>query len=321
MKASLIKFLTGALLAVSAPVLAQSYPTKPVRLVIPFVPAGSTDIIGRVVSAKLGELLGQPVIIDNRAGAGGTIAGQFVARAPADGYTLLFSGSQAAQLSVFVPNLQYDPIADFVAISTLAEIPIAIIAGAGAPFRNLPELIAAAKKEPGKYHYGTPGVGTSAHLTCEILKFRTGIDLEHVPYKGNAPAAADLLGGQIPLLCSNIAGALPFAKGGKMRFLAVTGVARDATVPDVQTFREAGVQGLDRGTWVAIVAPAKTPAAIVTRLNRDINASLQSRDVIDRFTAAGAVAMISTPEEFAQRLVQLRDQYAEFKQRTGFKLD
>ena len=321
MKTGMMQLMLGALLAASAPLMAQSYPAKPVRLVIPFAPAGSTDIIGRAVSSKLGELLGQPVIIDNRPGAGGTIAGTFVAKAPADGYTLIFSGSQFAQLSVFISNLQYEPMADFVSISTLAEIPIAIIAGVNAPFRNLPDLIAAAKKDPGKFHYGTPGVGTSANLTCEMLKFRAGIDLVHVPYKGNAQAATDLLGGQIPLLCSNIAGALPFAKSGKMRFLAVTGLSRDASIPDVQTFREAGVEGLDRGTWMAISAPVKTPAAIVTRLNRDINAALKTREVSEQFKAAGAHVMISTPEEFTQRLVQFRDQLADFKKRTGFKLD
>jgi tripartite-type tricarboxylate transporter receptor subunit TctC len=321
MKPGLKPLLLAALLGMCTPLLAQNYPSKPIRLVIPYAPAASTDIIGRAVSTRLGDSLGQPVLIDNRPGAGGTIAGQFVAKAPPDGYTLIFSGSQFAQLAVFISGLQYDPINDFVSISTLAEIPIAIIAGSGTPFRNLSDLIAAAKKDPGKHSFGTPGVGTSAHLTCEILKFRAGIDLLHVPYKGNAPAATDLLGGQIPLLCSNIAGALPFAKGGKMRFLAVTGGSRDGNIPDVQTFREAGVEGLDRGTWMAISAPARTPAAIVTRLSRDINASLKSKEVIDQFTAAGAVAMISTPEEFTQRLVQLRDQFAEFRKRTGFKLE
>lgn len=311
--------LPGLLCAATAP--AQDFPVKPLRLVLPFAPGGSTDVIGRAVGMKLGEFLKQPVLIDNRAGAAGTVGHQFVAKSPADGYTILMAGSGMATFSVFASGLSYDPIADFAPIGTLADIPIGIFAGMQMPFRSIGDLIKAAKAEPGKYSYGTPGVGTSANLTCEILKFRTGIDLVHVPYKGNAPSVNDLMGGQIPLLCSNLAGVLPNVKAGRMRPLAVTGTARTASIADVPTFREAGIASLDNGTWMGLTVPVKTPAAIVTRMGAELTRVLRSADVLERFEAAGAAAMIHSPQEYTERLLRLRDDLEDFKKRTGFKLE
>ncbi len=310
--------LLGGLLAAS--VIAQEYPSRPIRLVLPFAPAGSTDVIGRAVGQKLGEALKQPVIIDNRPGAGGTVGYQFVSKAPADGHTLLMSGSVMAIYSVFGSELPFDPITEFTPVGTLADIPLGIFAGSATPFRTLADLVAAAKAGPGKYSYGSPGVGTSAHLACEILLFRAGIQIVHVPYKGNAPSVSDLLGGQIPLLCSSLAGVLPNIKAGKMRALAVTGISRAAPVPEVMTFREAGIASLDNGTWMGFVAQVQTPQAIITRLNTELNRSLKAPDLTERFDAAGAVALISTPQEYAQRLQRLREDLDEFRKRTGFRL-
>lgn len=304
----------------TTPALAQDYPTKPIRLVIPFAPGGSTDIIGRLVGQKLSEALKQPVIVENKPGAGGAVGARSAVQAAPDGYTLVFSGSSWANLSVFVANLGFDPMVDFVPVATLAEIPIAIVAGAGTPFRTLKELIDAAKARPGTLTYGSPGVGTSAHLTCETIKFRLGLNIVHVPYKGNGPAVNDMMGGHIPLVCSNLSG-LPDLTGQRLRILAVTGVARDTAIPQVPTFREAGVAGMDRGTWVAFSAPANTPAQITERLNTEIARILRMPDVVERFKSAGAIPMISTRAEFAERLESVRRDLAELKRSTGLTLD
>ena len=311
-------FLAALVLAPFA--RAQNYPTKPLKLVIPFAPAGSTDIIGRVVGQKLGEALRQPVVVENRPGGGGVVGVRFAAQSAADGYALVLSGSYMANMSVFGSNVGFDPIADLANVATLAEIPIAIAAGNGTPFRNLGDLSAAAKASPGSLSYGTPGVGTSAHLMCEMLKLRLGIDLVHVPGKGNAPAASDLLGGHTPLLCSNLSG-LPDLKGGKLHILAVTGAHRDASVPNVPTFREAGVSGMACGTWVAFSMPARTPVTILQRLNVAVAGILQMPDVVAVLRNAGAIPMISTRDEFAERLEQLRRDLAELKKSTDLKLE
>lgn len=299
---------------------AQAWPNRPIKVVIPFAPAGSTDVIGRVAGQKLAEAVGQAVIIENRPGAGGVLGLRQVAKStPADGYTLVLSGSYLANLTVFVADLGFDPMNDFAHVATLAEIPIAIASSTKASFQNLRELVAAAKARPGSLTYGSPGIGTSAHLMCETLKLKLGIDMVHAPYKGNGPAANDLMAGHIPLVCSNLSG-LPDLKGERVRILGVTGVARDPSVP-APTFRESGVNGFDRGTWVGFSAPRGTPAAITERLNGELNRGLQKPDLIERFKGAGAVPMSGTIAEFGERLEQVRADLAELKRTTGLKLD
>ncbi len=309
--------LCGVLFAFTA--AAQDYPTKQIRLVIPFAPAGSTDIIGRVIAQKLGESLKQTIIPENRPGAGGVLGLRAGAASPPDGYTLVFTGSSLANLAVFVADLGFDPMTAFAHVATLAEIPIALAASNNAPFRTIRELSAAAKARPGTLTYGSPGVGTSAHLMCETLKFRLGLNLVHVPYKGNGPAANDLLGGHIPLLCSNLSG-LPDLKGERVQILGVTGLSRDASIPQVPTFREAGVEGMDRGTWVAFSAPRGTPVAILDKLNLEIGRIPRMNDVVERLRSVGAIPMVSTRAEFSERLEQVRRDLAELKKTTGLNL-
>lgn len=301
--------------------LAQAWPVRPVKVVIPFAPAGSTDIIGRAAGQKLGDAIGQTVMIENRPGAGSVLGLRQVAKGtPADGYTLVLTGSFLANLAVFVADLGFDPMTDFAHIATLAEIPIAIATTTKAPWATLKDMAAAAKSKPGSLSYGTPGIGTSAHLVCETLKLRLGLDIVHAPYKGNGPAANDLMAGHIPLVCSNLSG-LPDLKGERVRILGVTGMKRDPSAPQAPTFREAGASGMDRGTWVGFSAPKGTPAPIVQRLNVEINRTLQKPDLIERFNGAGAVTMAGTPAEFIERLEQVRNDLAELKRTTGLKLD
>lgn len=310
-----------ALGAAAGPARAQPYPNKPIRIVIPFAPAGSTDVIGRINGQKLAEAVGQSVIIENRPGAGGVLGLRLVAKStPADGYTLVLSGSYLANLAVFVADLGFDPMNDFAHVATLAEIPIAIATNTKQPYQSLRDLATAAKARPGALTYGSPGVGTSAHLMCETLKLRLGVDMVHAPYKGNGPAANDLLAGHIPLVCSNLSG-LPDLKGERIRILGVTGLQRDPSVPQAPTFREGGVRGLDRGTWVGFSAPKGTPSAITERLNAELNRALQKPDLIERFTGAGAVTMPGSIAEFGERLEQVRADLAELKKTTGLKLD
>jgi tripartite-type tricarboxylate transporter receptor subunit TctC len=299
---------------------AQDYPHRPLKLVIPYAPAGSTDVVGRLVAQKLSEALKQPVVLENRPGDGGVIGVRSAVRSPPDGYTLVLSGSAMANLAVFRSDLGFDPIADLANVATLAEVPIAIAAGNGTPFRTLADLATAAKARPGSLSFGTPGLGTSAHLACETLKLQLGIDLLHVPYKGNGPAANDLLGGHIPLLCSNLAG-LPDLKGERLRILGVTGTARDPSAPQAPTFRESGVSGMDRGTWMALSMPAQTPVPILQRLNTEVAKILQMPEVVERLRAAGALPMISTREDFAERLEQVRRDLADLKKSTGLKIE
>jgi len=313
-------FLSLMLLLAAPWAAAQDYPNRPLRLIIPFAPGGSTDVIGRLVAVRLGEALRQTIVVENRPGSGGVIGLRLGVAAPPDGYTLVFSGSSLANLAVFRTDLGFDPIGGLAGVATLAEIPIAIATGNSTPWRNLTELAAAAKARPGSISYGSPGIGTSAHLACETIKLRLGIDLNHTPYKGNSPAATDLLGGHIPLLCSNLAG-LPDLKGERIRILAVTGVQRDTSVPHVPTFREAGVAGMERGTWVAYSMPLGTPEAIQQRLNTEIARILQMPDVVAQLGRAGAIPMISTRAQFVERLEAVRRDLVELRTRTGLKLE
>ena len=287
---------------------AQSYPTKPVRIIAPFAPGSTIDIIGRIIAPKLHEALGQPVIVENRAGAGGALGMDAAAKSAPDGHTLGIGalGPLAMNPSLY-PKTPFDPIKDFAAVSLLATGPVVIAVHPSVPARNVKELVELAKKRPGQLNYGSPGVGTSPHLTGELFKIQTGTDIVHVPYKGNAEAITDLIGGQVSIVFTGVPPVVPLAKAGKVRLLATTGKQRMANLPDVPTIAESGVNGADVLIWYGVVVPAATPKDVVARLNREIVKLMNLPDVREKFAQQSVDPATGTPEDFA-RLI--RDEVA-----------
>ncbi len=287
---------------------AQGYPGKPVRLIAPFGAGSTIDIIGRIIAPKLHEALGQPVIVENRAGAGGAIGMDAVAKAAPDGHTLVIGAlGPLAMNPILYPKTPFDPVKDFAAISLLATGPVVIAVHPSIPARTIQELVGLAKKRPGALNFGSPGVGTSPHLTGELFKLITGTDIVHVPYKGNAEAITDLIGGQVSIVFTGVPPVVPLAKAGKVRLLATTGKARLANLPDVPTIREAGVTGADVLIWYGVVAPAATPKEIVARLNREIVKVMSLPDVRDKFLQQSVDPASSSADEFA---LLIRDEVA-----------
>src|SRR5512140_1202101 len=262
------------LLALLAPTLgaqAQSYPSKPIRLVCPFPPGGAVDIASRAVAHELTQILGQPVTVDNRPGAGGNIGAEITAKSAPDGYTLLMTTSGIMGINpALYSKLPFDPIKDFAPISMLVSLNNVLVLHPSVPAKSVQEVIALAKAQPGKLTYASSGNGTSIHLSGELFKTMTGVDMLHIPYKGSAPAVTDLLGGQVNMMFDNIPSSLPHIKAGKLRALAVTGAKRSQLLPDLPTIAEAGVPGYESYVWFGVVAPAGTPSSIVQRLNAAI---------------------------------------------------
>lgn len=277
---------------------AQSYPTKPLRMVVPFAPGGSPDIIGRMVAEVLGTALGQSVVVENRAGAGGNIAVQHVIDQPADGYTLLLGTSgNIASNNVLYRNLKFHTEVDLIPISVAYTTCNALIVPASSPINSVADLIAEAKKNPGKLSFGSPGVGTAGHLIAELFKTTTGTQLTHVPYRGQAQVINDLLGGHFSMSFEVAATAIPVVESGKTRALAVTCPRRLAKLPDVPIFSETGIQGFVLEGLALIAAHGKTPPDIVRRLNGEVVKIINSPKVADRITAMGLTARSSTPDE------------------------
>jgi tripartite-type tricarboxylate transporter receptor subunit TctC len=298
--------LTGAALvaaavvvaALSAPVVAQPFPSKPVKLVVPFAPGGSNDIIARVIATKLGERLGQPVIVDNKGGAGGTIGTDFVAKSPPDGYTLLLASTSITTNAATGKKLPYDLVNDLTPIGQLGAGAFVVVVGNEVKAKTLAEFIALAKASPKSITYGTAGTGGINHLGTELLANAANIQLLHVPYKGIGPAFTDLMGGNLQMALPTIASATAFIQGGKMRALAVTGPQRSPLVPELPTAAEAGLPGFHLEVWWGILGPAKLPAPVLKRLNEEINAVLAMPDVKQVLDREGASPRPSTPEEF-----------------------
>jgi tripartite-type tricarboxylate transporter receptor subunit TctC len=292
----------GALAAAlaSTPGAAQNYPTKAIRLIVPFPPGGPNDILGRVLAQILSEQLGYQVVVDNRGGAGGIIGAELAARAGPDGYTLLFGGTAPLSINPALhKTLPYDPIKDFSAVSLVGTAPSMLVAHPAVPIKTVKDLIALAKARPGQLNFASAGIGTPPHLAGELFKSMAGVDMVHVPYKGGGPALTDLLAGQVGLYFSGISSALPFVKEGKLRGIAVTSAKRTAVVPDMPTIAESGLPGYEVGNWYAVLAPAATPPAIVTRLSAEINTALKAAEVRKRFLELAADPLGSTPAELA----------------------
>ena len=289
-----------ACMAASAPVLSQNrYPTKPIRLVVPFVPGGSTDLIARIMGQKLDEALGQQVVVENRAGAGGNIGVEYVAKSAPDGYTLIFGhiGTFGFGPSLY-QKLPYDPVKDFAPITLFAMVPNMLVVHPALPAKTVKELIALAKARPGQMNYGSSGNGSASHLASEYFKLLSKTDIIAIPYKGTGPLVTDLIAGQTSLTITGVPPLYPFVQSGRLRGIAVGSVKRLALMPDLPTIAEAGVPGYESSTWFGPLAPAKTPREIILRLNTELLKILQRPDIKARFAAEGAEGLGSTPEEF-----------------------
>jgi tripartite-type tricarboxylate transporter receptor subunit TctC len=287
------------LAALSGDAFAQDYPNRPISLIVPFPPGGSTTIVARIVAEKMSEALGQQIVIDNRAGAGGTLGTRSAARSAPDGYTiaLAYTATIAIGPSLY-PNVGYDPRKDFAAIGQIGAAPSVVVVHPSVPARSISDLIKLAK-DAGDYQYGSSGVGTVNHLTTELFAYTAGLRMTHIPYKGTGPALNDLIGGHIPLMFVPIPAAHGNVAAGKLRALAVTSAQRSKLMPDVPTIAETGLPGFDVALRYGFVAPAGTPRPIIERLNKELRAALASEDVIRRLAIDGAEPLPSTPEEYA----------------------
>jgi tripartite-type tricarboxylate transporter receptor subunit TctC len=281
---------------------AQKYPDRPIRLIVPFAPGGTSDLLGRVVGAKLGEALGQTVVVDNRGGAGGSLGAALAAQAPADGYTLLVPHVGLAFNETLYPKRTYNAIRDFAPVSKLGETPNSVVVNNNFPVKSVKDLIALARKQPGRINYGSAGVGSAAHLAMALLEHAAGVSFNHVPYKGGGPSMIATTAGQVDFSMPAFPTSVPHIKAGRMRIIAVTGAAREPTMPDVPTVAESGVPGYEFGIWFAMFAPAATPKAIVTRLNQEIVKALSTAEMRDQLYKVGVNAGSSTPEELGKLL-------------------
>jgi tripartite-type tricarboxylate transporter receptor subunit TctC len=282
---------------------AETYPSKTIKMVVPFPAGGTTDVLARIIGQELTKAWGQQVIIDNRPGAGGNIGADVVAKSPADGYTLLMGtvGTHGINVSLY-KKMPYDAVKDFAPITLVAAVPNLLVVHPSVPVNSVKELIAYAKANPTKLAYASSGNGTSIHLSAELFKTMTGVQMTHVPYKGSAPALTDLLGGQVQLMFDNMPTALPHAKAGKLRPLAVTTAKRSPAMPDLPTIAEAGVPGYEASSWFGVLAPAGTPKDVVTKLNKEIVRILALPEIKERLSGQGAEPVGDTPEQFAAHI-------------------
>ncbi|MEO8305601.1 MAG: tripartite tricarboxylate transporter substrate binding protein [Betaproteobacteria bacterium] len=311
-------------IAFAAPAIAQepAYPTKPIRLVVPFPPGGATDIMARAVAQKLTEAWGQGVVVDNRPGAGGNIGSELVAKAAPDGYTLEMGtvGTHAINSSLYA-KMPYDHVKDFAPVVLVAAVPNVLVVNPAVPVNSVQELIAYAKANPGKLNFASSGAGTSIHLSGELFKVMAGVQMTHVPYKGSAPALQDLLGGQVQLMFDNLPPSLPQIKAGKLRALAVTTPSRSPALPDVPTIAESGLPGFDASSWFGVLAPAGTPPAIIAKLNAEIAKWLASPEAKEKLASVGANAAGGTPEDFARHIQMETAKWAKVVKESGAKVD
>ncbi len=303
-------------------VFAQTYPAKPVKLIVPFPPGGNTDIVGRLIAQKLTDGLGQQVYVENRGGAGGTIGAEAAAKSPADGYTLFFAttGTLASAPSL-QPDLRYDPVKAFAPISTLANAPVVVLVAAEVPVRSVKELIDTARAKPGQLKFGSAGTGHFVHLAGEMFKIAAGVDMLHVPYKGVNAALTDMLGGRIELMFDAPAQYEPHLQSGKVRALAVASAKRLARLPDVPTTSEAGLPGYELASWFGLAAPAGTPAEAVARVNAEVLKALTARDVVETLNKLGLEPAGSSPQQYASMIVEDLAKWRRAVKAAGIKLE
>ena len=302
-------------IAMSAPFAAhaqaQAYPSKSLRFVVPFAPGGSTDIFARLIGERLSVALGQPVVIENRGGAGGNIGAEAVAKSTPDGYTLLMATTGVMSINnALYRNMSFDAAKELEPVILIASITNALIVPADSPLKSVGEVIAAAKAAPGKLTFASSGAGASTHMSAELFKLMAGVDLMHVPYKGSGQAMPDVISGRVSLMFENMPGAVSYIKGGKLRVLAVTGLKRSSVLPQVPTVAESGVPGYESLSWSGIAVAAGTPREVIARLNREINAILATPEMRQKLADQGADAVGGTPESFNEHIKNEREKWS-----------
>jgi len=300
--------------------MAQTYPTHPIRLIVPFPPGGSNDIVGRMVATQLGERLGQPVVVDNRGGAGGTIGTDIAAKAAPDGYTLLLVSVAHAFNPAMYKKLPYDPEKSFAPIGMVGAGPVALMVNPAVPVHSVKELIELAKAKPGQLNYATAGIGSFQHLASELFKLQTGVDMVHVPYKGGGPAMMDTIAGQAQINMASLIQVIPHAKSGKLRLLATSGTKRSALFPDVPTVAET-VPGYDATNWWGLIAPAGTPQAVIAKLSSELEALLRSDETKKRVESEGADVIRMTPAEFGRFISEEMQKWAKVVKQAGIQAE
>ena len=298
-------------LCVESAAAQERYPQRPLRIVVPFAAGGSTDIFARLVGERLSGALGQPVVIENRPGAAGNIGGEFVARSAPDGYTLLMATTGVMSINnALYKDMTYDSSRDFEYVVFIASITNALVVPTDSPLRSVTDLIAAAKRAPGRLSFASSGAGASTHMSGELFKSMAGVDLLHVPYKGSGLAMPDVIAGRVSMMFDNMPGAMPHIRAGTLRAIAVTGLGRSSALPEVPTVAESGVPGYESLSWSGIAVPAGTPRDVVARLNREINAILAAPEMRQKLADQGAEAVGGTPEAFAEHAKRERDKWS-----------
>ncbi|MDB5964095.1 MAG: hypothetical protein JWQ72_595 [Polaromonas sp.] len=296
--ALLLGAMAAALALPGTAALAQNYPSRPIRFIVPYPPAGGADIVARLLATRLSASLGQPVIVDNKPGASSMIGTDMLAKALPDGYTIGMVTDSHAINPTFFPKIPYDSVKDFESVSQLIAMPVIVVAHPSLNVKTIPELVAAAKARPGKINYASTGNGSPHQIGMEWLKAQAGISMTHIPYKGVAPAMADIVAGQVDVMMGSISTALPYIKAGRLNALATTGLTRDPSVPATPTVAESGYPEFDFKNWYGLMMPANTPRDLVMRMNREVVAALNSPEVREKLSGLGMVASPSTPEEF-----------------------
>jgi tripartite-type tricarboxylate transporter receptor subunit TctC len=301
---------------------ADAYPARPIRLIVPFPPAGGTDIMSRVVANKLAEFTSWSIVVENHPGAGGNIGVSLAAKAPNDGYTIVMG--QTSNLAInptLYKHLPYEPAKDFSPITTIASAPLVLVVAADSPYKTLGDIIDAAKKDPGKLSFASPGNGTVAHMTIEMLQKSAGVKFSHVPYKGSSQAITDLIGGYVKVFMSSVPTAISQIKSGRMRAIAVTSAGRSSDLPDVPTINESGYKGFDAATWFGLLAPKGTPADVIALLNGKVNQVLKMPDVRKRIELEGASVLGSTPAQFETLLKTDMVKWGQIVSESGAQID
>ena len=324
MKTMLRTFVRGAAAVLAAcllapPAAAQGYPSKPVKILVGFAPGGAMDIVARTVAQKMSPGLGQPVIVENRPGAASNIAIRQLIESPADGYTVMLVANGLTATPFLYTQSPFDPNADVVPITLVARLPVVIAANASSEINSLAKLVEVSKAKPGSVNYGSPGSGSTPHLATEMFARAAGVTLTHVPYKGGAPAIADVLGGQLPLVAVNAVEVLPHVKAGKLRVLATLSAERVSTLPDAPTIAESGFPGFEASVWHAVIAPKGTPPAVVEKLRAEIHKALADPEVRDRLAALGAVVAPTTPQELATLVRSEHERYGKLIREANIK--